>query len=337
MFSVITTWNLTRPDLDAVGDFNSVERRGYNSELVALTGQLATKITDRTILPLSVSDVADKRCLTHRDLYLRKGVRRLSTTQLNKIEKATWGHKAGTFVEKYVNGAGMRESINHSIQSYTSIRNNGDSYYQSFVENRAPDIARLITLERSTPNTKEGDTGWLLRLLKCNGRLELGAQVLNSFVKGIDDLDFSHIEFDTHLHPNLMEIGINPPATPDFIVPHLGIVGDIKTSIRFEMHFQLTCAGYALVYENEHEEGHNINWGIIYLLPTRNPTALVRPLTFAQLYIFAIDDNLRTWFLYERDKAYRALAEEQIPSVGEEDIRDNCPYCKFKQYCEDQG
>lgn len=337
MFTVITTWNLVRPDQENIANFGSLERRGYNLELVSLTGQLATKIADRTILPLSASDIADKRCLARRDLYLRKGVGRLSPTQLRKIQKATWGHKAGSFVEKYIDGVGVQQSINQSAQSYTAIRNNGGGYYQSFVGNRAPDIAKLITLERSAPNMREGDTDWLLRLLKCNGKLELGAQVLHLFAKEIDDLDFSHIEFNTNLLPKPKEIGINSPATPDFIVPHLGIVGDIKTSTRFEGHFQLTCAGYALAYENEHGEGHNINWGIIYLLPTRNPAAFVRPLTFAQLYIFAVDDNLRTWFVYERDKAYRVLAEKQIPSVREEDISDNCPYCKFKQYCEDQG
>lgn len=337
MFTVIATWNSTRPDQETITDFSSLERRGYNAEAVSLTGQLATKIADKTIPTLSVGDIADKRCLARRDLYLRKGVGRLSTAQLRSIEKATWGHKAGTFVEKYVEGVATQQGISQPAQSYTAIRNNGDSYHRSFVGNRASDISQLRTLEKSTLNTKEGDTDWLLRLLKCNGKLELGAQVLHSFVRKTDDFDFSRIEFNRNLHPKPREIGISSRATPDFIAPHLGLVGDIKTSTGFEAHFQLTCAGYALAYENEHGDGHNINWGIIYLLPTRNPTALVRPLTFAQLYIFAIDDNLRSWFLDERDKAYRVLAGEQIPSIKEEDMRNNCSYCKFNQYCEEQG
>lgn len=338
MFTVITTWNLTRPELDAIADFSDLERRGYNSELVSLTGQLATKIADKTILPLSVGDIADKRCLARRDLYLRKGARRLSAAQLRSIQKATWGHKAGSFVEKYIEGVSTQQGVSQPSQSYTTIRNNGDGYNHSFVVNRASDISKLRTLERSTLNMREGDTDWLLRLLRCNGKLEIGAQVLHSFAKEIDDLDFSHIEFSKNLHPKPREIGINSPATPDFIVPHLGIVGDIKTSIGFEAHFQLTCAGYALAYENEYGEGQNINWGIIYLLPTRNPTALVRPLTFAQIYIFPIDDNLRGWFLDERDKSYRVLSGEQVPDFPrEEDLKNNCPYCKFKLYCEQQG
>lgn len=337
MFTVITAWNSTRPDLDIIADFSDLELRGYKSESVSLTGQLATKVADRIILPLSVSDIADKRCLARRDLYFRKGVGRLSSVQRRSIEKVTWGQKAGSFVEKYVERIGGQQSISQSTQSYATIRNDGDNYYQSYVGNRASDISVLKTLERSTVNIKEGDTDWLLRLLKGNGKLEVGAQFLHSFAKEMEDLDFSHIQFNTNLHPKPKAIGINSPATPDFIIPHLALVGDIKTSVRFEGHFQLTCAGYALAYENEHGEGQNINWGIIYLLPTRNPAALVRPLTFAQLYIFAIDDNLRGWFLDERDSAYRVLAEEQVPDVREDDIRDNCPYCKFKQYCEQQG
>lgn len=338
MFEVVTTWNLTRPDQDTIADFSSLERRGYNPEAVSLTGQLAVKIADKVILLLSVGDIADKRCPTRRDLYLRKGVGRLSTSHLRTIEKATWGHKAGSFVEKYFEGIAGQQSISQPTQSYTVIRNNGDNYYQGFTGNKTSDIAKLQALEISTFSMKEGDTDWLLRLLKCNGRIELGAQVFHSFVKEIDSLDSGHIEFKKDLLPKPRQIGINSPATPDFIVPHLGIVGDIKTSIGFEAHFQLTCAGYALAYENEYGDGQNINWGIIYLLPTRNPTALVRPLTFAQIYIFAIDDNLRGWFLDERDNSYRVLSGEQVPGFPrEEDIKNNCPYCKFKLYCEQQG
>lgn len=339
MFQVVTTWNLTRPDQDMIADFSSLERRGYNPEAVSLTGQLAVKIADKVIFPLSVGDIADKRCPTRRDLYLRKGVGRLSASHLKNIEKATWGHKAGSFVEKYFEGIGGQQSISQPTQSYTVVRNNGDNYHQGFIGNKTSDIAKLQALERSTFSMKEGDTDWLLRLLKCNGRIELGTQVFHSFVKEIDSLDSEHIEFKKKLHPKPRQIGINSPATPDFIVPHLSVVGDIKTSIGFEAHFQLTCAGYALSYENEYGEGQNINWGIIYLLPTRNPTALVRPLTFAQIYIFPIDDNLRSWFLDERDKSHRVLSGDQIPNfpTREEDIKTNCPYCKLKAYCEQHG
>ncbi len=261
----------------------------------------------------------------------------MNSAQRRKLEKATWGNKAGSFVEKYVKGAVAHEFTYDTEPNYSEIRTNSDSYYQSFVEDSLSDITKLKTLEGATQNMIEGDTEWLLRLLKCNGRLESGAHVLHLFAKEIDDLDLSHIEFNRKLYPKPREIGINSPATPDFIVPHLDLVGDVKTSIGFEAHFQLTCAGYALTYENECGEGHDINWGIIYLLPTRNPTAYVRLLTFAQLYIFTIDDNLRTWFLTERDRTYRVLAEEQIPDVREEDLKQNCPYCKYKQYCEEQG
>ena len=339
MSTLITTWNLTRPDRETIAAFSNLERRGYNAENVSLTGQLAVKIADKVILPLSVGDIADKRCPTRRDLYMRKGVGRLNTSRLNSIGKATWGQKAGSFTEKYFEGIVRQQSINQPPQSYTVIKNNGDNYHQGFTGNKPLDIAKLRALERSTFSTKEGDTDWLLQLLKCNGKIELGAQVLHSFVKEVDSLDSGHIEFKKNLHPKPRQIGINSPATPDFIVPNLGIVGDIKTSIRFEAHFQLTCAGYALAYENEYGEGQNIDWGIIYFLPTRNPTALVRPLTFAQIYIFPIDDNLRSWFLEERDNTFRILSEGQIPSfsTNEQDIKENCPYCKLRAYCEQQG
>lgn len=333
MFTLVTTWNLARPDQENLADFQSVQLRGYNSELVSLTGQLANKVAEKTILPLSVSDIADKRCAARRDLYLNKGATRLTRAQLKKMEKSTWGQKAGNFVQKYVEGVGVYQGLG-GRQSYAVTRNNGDGYHDAFVQSNVSDIDKLKALEKTQVNSSPGDTDWLLRLLKCNGKLELGARALDICAREDGDLDFSHVQFGTHLSPKTREIGISSPAAPDFIIPSQSIVGDVKTSIAFEAHFQLTCAGYALAYESEHGEGYDMNWGFIYLITTRNPSAFVRPLTFAQLYIFAVDDSLRSWFLKERDNSYRILAENQIPIVEEEDLKKNCPYCKYKVFCE---
>lgn len=338
MFTVITAWNLTRPDLDTIADFDNLERRGYNLEIVSLTGQLALNISEKIVLPLSVSDIADIRCPARRDLYLRKGKGRLSTSELNKIQKATWGHRAGSFVESYFEGI-YGQRINSKIkQKYTAIISNGDNYHQDFIRENNSSVNKMQGLERNTDSIKEGDTDWLLKLLKCNGTIEFSAQIFHSHIKEKNSLDCNHIEFKKNLFPKLRQIGINSPAVPDFIIPKLGMVGDIKTGICFEPHFQLTCAGYAISYENEYGIGQNINWGVIYLLPTRNPSALVRPFTFSQIYIFPIDDSLRSWFSDERDNAYLILSREQIPDFPEEkDIKNNCPYCKFRVYCTQQG
>jgi CRISPR/Cas system-associated exonuclease Cas4 (RecB family) len=331
--TLVATWNLAKPDQENLANFQSVQRRGYNSEVVSLTGQLANKVAEKTILPLSVSDIADKRCSARRDIYIKKGVARLTSDELKKIEKSTWGQKAGAFVQKYIEGVGVHQ-VPGGRQSYAVIRNNGDGYHDAFVQGNMSRINKLKALEKTTVNNKPGDTDWLLRLLKCNGKLELGTRALDTYIREEGDLDFSHVEFGAHISPKTREIGINSPATPDFIISSQSLVGDVKTSIAFEPHFQLTCAGYALAYESEHGHGCDINWGCIYLINTRNPTALVKPLTFAQIYIFAIDDNLRSWFLTERDTAYRILAENQIPTAKKEDQDVNCPYCRYKMYCE---
>lgn len=334
MFTFVTTWNLARPDQQALADFATTQRRGYNSELVSLTGQLANKIADKTILSLSVGDIADRRCLARRDLYLRKGVARLTSTQRRKIEKKTWGQNAGNFVQKYVERVMVSQNGAGGQQSYAVTRQNGDNYHSSFVNDNDSAIVKLKALEHSTANIKQGDTDWLLRLLKCNSSLEHGAKVLDAIAQEAGDVNFNEIQFDQKLVLKTGEIGLSSHATPDFMAPNLRLIGDVKTSIGFEPHFQLTCAGYALAYENLHGKGHEIDWGAIYVMPTRNPSAYVRPLTFAQLYIFAIDDALRMWFLNERDTVYRILAQVQIPPVKNQDLKDNCPYCKYKAYCE---
>ncbi len=124
---------------------------------------------------------------------------------------------------------------------------------------------------------------------------------------------------------------------PDFIIASSGIVGDIKTGFGFRGSHQLTCAGYALAYENQFGKGYDINWGVVYFFPTRNPSAYVKPLTFAQIYIFAIDDNVRGWFISSRDEAYSVISKSDVPAIPPLDKRQHCPHCVFRDHCVDQG
>ena len=107
--------------------------------------------------------------------------------------------------------------------------------------------------------------------------------------------------------------------------------------MEFKSFHQLTCAGYALAYENYFGKGKNIDWGIIYFFPTRNPSAMVRPLTFAQIYIFPIDDNLRTWFKDVRNEAYNVVSKDNAPNLPSEDNFDHCHNCRYKEFCIKNG
>jgi len=341
MFQVIVMWNLTRPNQELSETINKIGLRGYNKETF-ITGEFAWKIAEGEIKPLSVSDIADKHCPTRRDLYIRKGVSRPS--RRIRRGRITWGSKAGVLVEGY-----LRKIVKEALEdtginsNYSEIIEISDTNHNSYVSSKQLEIKRLEKLEERHPREK-GNTGWLKELLKSNGRAEFAFNYLNEVLKENSSINSRDIligenaRIDKPDKPRerkkyVKQIGINLPATPDFIIPKYGIVGDIKTGIEFNPNFQLTCAGYALAYENIKGENNNINWGIVYFFPTRNPRLYRKSLTFAQVYIFPIDDYLRKEFLAKRDEAYSITSRKEYPPLPKENERDKCGHCKFKDFC----
>lgn len=330
MFQVVIMWNLSRPDEEIKDNVQDIELRGYDREAF-LTGEFAVKLSTREISPLSVSNISDRYCRTRRDLYFVKGVGRPTGIR----DEVTWGRAAGNIVESYIKRI-LRKNKEQG-PSYFSLIRNSRSLNENFVNSNNKEINRLREIEERTEETKTGDTDWLLRLLDNNGRAELGSSLLHSLLREEGVLDADHIKMHQKVIAHTFQIGISSPAVPDFIVPDFGIVGDLKTGTGFRADFQLTCAGYALAYENQYGEGSNINWGIVYFFPTRNPTAYVRPLTFAHIYIFPIDDNLRRWFIDIRDEAYNIISKPEPPEFPSEEERTHCYYCRFKDHCKNAG
>lgn len=330
MFQVIVMWNLSRPDQEITDNVQDTKLRGYNPDAF-LTGEFAVKLSTGEISPLSVSNIADRYCPTRRDLYFVKGVNRSADIR----DKVTWGRVAGNIAERYIERI-FGENMEHDL-SYSSLIEAGGGLNGDFINSTSKEINRLRKIEKEVEKVKIGDTDWLLKLLNNNGRAELGLKLLHSLIKEDNSVNVDNIKIKTEIKPKSERIGISSRAIPDFAIPDFGIVGDIKTGIEFKPFHQLACAGYALAYENQFGENNDINWGIIYFFPTRNPSAYVRPLTFAQIYIFPIDGNLRRWFINVRDEAYNIISKTDIPPFPPREERSHCPYCRFKEYCLDQG
>lgn len=342
MFRVIVMWNLTRPDQELGEIVNNITLRGYNKDTF-ITGEFAWKIAEEKIRPLSVSDIADRHCPTRRDLYFRKGLNRLSGRKRRGIK--TWGSEAGNLVENYVFSV-FESSQGFTNPKYNNIIHVSNMSHDCYISHNVDSIKELRKLEEKFPDEK-GNTEWLEKLLKSNGRAEFAFQYLNEILKedisvNSEDIscgEYAKIDKPRKRKKHVQQIGINLPATPDFIIPEYGIVGDIKTGIEFKPHFQLTCTGYALAYENvkgEGEENH-INWGIIYFFPTRNPSLFRKSITFAQVYIFPIDDYLRSEFLAKRDEAYAIISASQKPPLPPSNERKHCIYCRFREICIQDG
>ncbi|MCW3133850.1 MAG: CRISPR-associated protein Cas4 [Methanophagales archaeon] len=160
--------------------------------------------------------------------------------------------------------------------------------------------------------------------------------LLSKGEENMDLIDIAFQESQVKIQPTPIQIGISTPATPDFLIEKYSAVGDIKSGVKFEDHYLLTCAGYALAYENwKRKEKRDINFGIIYFFPTRIPTDYAKPFTFAQMYVFPIDDVLRKWFLEERDNAYETIIKDGMPDFPKN--KEHCEHCQYIEACKETG
>jgi CRISPR/Cas system-associated exonuclease Cas4 (RecB family) len=335
MFQVVTTWNVINPlkNTDLQESIGDIRKRGYCPDTY-LTGQFASEISDGEISPLSVSDVADKYCPSRRDLYFRKGRNRNHRRRRIK----TWGGTAGRITQNYIFEFFSTQIQRNNTRKYTMVTKRTDRFSKDFQNAHSKDFRKLNRLSKK----EYEDPKHLLKFLTFNGRIELGMKLLHSILskngEGIDwkDINFEHRNNHVRIYPKPIQIGISSPSTPDFLVEKYGIVGDVKSGVRFEDHYLLTCAGYALAYENwKRKERKKINWGIIYFFPTRIPTDYAKPFTFAQIYIFPIDDTLRNWFLQERDWAYNTIIKDDMPRFPED--KQHCKFCQYIATCEAMG
>lgn len=336
MYQIITSWNLTDPHKEAKDITDGIKLRGYNGEETFLTGELAAKVKEKAIPTLSVSDIADILCPTRRDLYLKKGINK----PRNLKTKRRWGRIAGPVVEKFVYNLFEDLCRRRAVKKYDDIKKRLNKISGEFKKGSEKDFEKLMKLK-----TKPGEEPeWLLKLLNYNGRAELGSKLLHKKILdksgleiGIEDLKVN--KDDTlEIKPNPIKIGISKGVKPDFMIEKYGVVGDIKSGIGgFQDRYLLTCAGYALAYENEKGKDHDINLGIIYFFPTRH-SDYVKPVSFSQVYIFPIDDYLRQWFIDLRNEAYKIISEDSIPDFPIMEERKDCSlYCKYYDFCRAQG
>lgn len=323
MNQVLTTFNLIKSDRELMANGKPVELRGYK-ENTFLTGEFASRIAEKSLKPLSVSDVADDYCPTRRDLYFKKGANR--PTKKDR-QKKYWGQKAGHLIEAY-----LLRVLDHAIGNgpiYDELIKESDVFHQKFLEERQKTLDELRQLE-SKASGDSGQTDWILNNLKGNCANELGIGFLHTVLRENDCCDRPHVFLRQELKPNPVTIGISSPSEPDFIVPDFRAVGDIKTGDRFKVNYQSTCAGYALAYENALKR--DIDWGVIYFFPTRVPSVGGRPMAYGQVYLFHLNDALRDLFIAKRDRAYEIVSRDAAPNLPK-DKEGSCIYCRFRNKC----
>jgi CRISPR-associated protein Csa1 len=111
-------------------------------------------------------------------------------------------------------------------------------------------------------------------------------------------------------------LGLSSHLSSDAFLFSEPMILDLKFGERRDFH-RLATTGYALVMESIYE--YPINVGCIVYPSFRGPRVLV------ERDFHLIDDELRQWFIEERDERMRMVEEELDPGLAEE-CYELCPY-----------
>ena len=98
------------------------------------------------------------------------------------------------------------------------------------------------------------------------------------------------------------------------------IICDMKTGAKMEFH-RLSTTGYALVYESLYEIPVNIGCTVYLSFLKDHPTPHI------EREFYLIDDELRQWFIEERDNKMEIVYYGKDPGKGK--CSKNCIYYSF--------
>lgn len=323
MYQVISVANVLNPFEEIYGKVDvSNELRGQNSEIL-VTGEFASAIRKGTILPLSVNEVSNQICPTGRDVYISKGLNRPKSRKIRN-GSPSFERTAGMIGEKF-----FVEFLMDQIKtktSYKELKDESDRYFVTFLKSKKKKLDEL-------KNESSRDYNIFLSQLKSSGRIEA---TVSNFLSEFTDKKITkdNIKFHTSLNPNSLT-GISKDSKPDFLVPNLKLVGDIKSGEALRDSDLLICTGYAIAYENAIKT--NIDWGMIYFFKAKNQVKYGRYVSLPQVYIFPIDDSLRNWFIQRRNQALDIAKKGNCPPFPSKENTKKCHHCRFKSFCEGEG
>lgn len=127
-------------------------------------------------------------------MYIKKGASKPS----GRIRrgKITWGSKVGVLVEEYLQKIVKEVLENTGINfNYSEIIEISNTNHNSYVSGKQREIKKLEKLEERYPWEK-GNTEWLKKLLKSNGRAEFAFNYLNEVLKENSSIDSKDILID---------------------------------------------------------------------------------------------------------------------------------------------
>ncbi len=322
MLQIIPKVSLLNAEKEFEKATKGIQLRGYiNKPPVSVTGGIKWDLEDGKMKPLSVGDITNIFCPSRRDIYMKR--------VLNIKDAKNWGRVTGLLVESCICGFTDKykdDTSTSRIKTYEKLSKKVRLFMADFSRKNKKAVADLARF-KTIPGE---DENWLLCQLDYALRHEL--VMLRATRKLSGNKSDSEVIQHMELAPNAKILGISSPSTPDFVIPGLSAIGDIKTGFEFKDYYRLAAAGYALAYENQKGAGNDINLGLIYYFPTRK-----KDISFAHLYIFVIDDTLRQEFLDRRDEALLVVkkAKDTPPNVPVLVEREkHCMNCKYMSECD---
>jgi len=116
-------------------------------------------------------------------------------------------------------------------------------------------------------------------------------------------------------------LGLSSNLSADAVNMGQMTICDLKTGAKKDFH-RLSATGYALVYESLYELPINIGCTVYLSFPKNHPTPHI------ERDFFLISDELRQWFIEERDQKQDMIYYEKDPGRCE-DPRS----CRYREHC----
>lgn len=256
---------------------------------------------------LALYEIAGKYCLTGRDIYLK----RVQGVQV-KPNKAM------------LMGSILHETLLRILTTTKRlIYLKGVEGYQEVIENLKQ--GGEITLERYKNNFNEEEFLEIQRKIAIINEFEssrIAARIQEALSKhpyiGEDALVSLVIPVVAEQKLDGSFLGLSHHLSADAFVFSEPMIIDLKFGEQRDFH-RLTTTGYAMVMEAMYE--YPVNTGCIIYGEFRGNRLVISK----DLHI--IDDELRQWFIEERDEKMRMVYDEIDPGFAEE-CPENCPYYK---------
>jgi len=284
-------------------------------------------------VPLSVREVADETCDVGRNLYLRRVLGVEGRPSADAREEAALRRALADVIvgaKRAIYLHGPEECVRHLAASEetgedgvgaTSPSASGGAGRASngpVGNGHAGGVGgALATLEETALQRK-------IAVLTSFERRRVAARVQDVLARepdiGADALVSLALPVVVERRANGVFLGLTSHLTLDAVATFEGIVFDVRFGERHERH-RLATAGAALVLESLY--GQPVDVGCLVFVTFDGERVLV------ERDLHVVDDELRQWFLEERDERMRIVSEEIDPGMARA-----CPAaCPYWSWC----